>query len=166
MVGEWVTSGQEAVDRVRAKCDLGRYYDFILIDWKMPDMDGIETTQRIRRIVGPDVTIIIISAYDWQSIEAEARAAGANLMISKPLLKSTLVSAFERALGEEGGRGPAAGVRLHRPAGPGGGGQRPQRRDRQEPAGEQAFHRGAGAQRHQGAGDVRQQSPWAITTPF
>jgi signal transduction histidine kinase/DNA-binding response OmpR family regulator len=101
MVGEWVTSGQEAVDRVRAKCDLGRYYDFILIDWKMPDMDGIETTQRIRRIMGPDVTIIIISAYDWQSIEAEARAAGANLMISKPLLKSTLVSAFERALGEE-----------------------------------------------------------------
>jgi CheY-like chemotaxis protein len=51
--------------------------------------------------VGPDVTIIIISAYDWQSIEAEARAAGANLMISKPLLKSTLVSAFEKALGEE-----------------------------------------------------------------
>jgi two-component system sensor histidine kinase/response regulator len=50
-----------------------KHYDFILIDWKMPDMDGIETTQEIRRIVGPDVTIIIISAYDWQSIEAEAR---------------------------------------------------------------------------------------------
>ena len=101
MTGEWVTSGGEAVERVRGKAEAGRYFDFILIDWKMPDMDGIETTQRIRRIVGPDVTIIIISAYDWQSIEAEARAAGANMMISKPLLRSTLVSAFERALGNE-----------------------------------------------------------------
>jgi len=101
MAGEWVTTGQEAVCRVRRKSEGGFFYDFILIDWKMPDMNGIETTQQIRKIVGPDVTIIIISAYDWQSIEAEARAAGANLMISKPLLKSTLVSAFERALGAE-----------------------------------------------------------------
>jgi len=101
MIGEWVTSGGEAVERVRGRADDGKYYDFILIDWKMPDMDGIETTQRIRRIVGPDVTIIIISAYDWQSIEADARAAGANMMVSKPLLRSTLVSAFERALGNE-----------------------------------------------------------------
>ena len=101
MIGEWVTSGREAVELVRAKSQHREYYDFILVDWKMPDMDGIETTQQIRKIAGPDVTIIIISAYDWQSIEAEARAAGANLMISKPLLRSTLVSAFERSLGEE-----------------------------------------------------------------
>jgi len=101
MVGEWVTSGHEAVERVYVNSEKNRNYDFILIDWKMPDMDGIETTKEIRRIVGPDVTIIIISAYDWQSIEAEARAAGANLMVSKPLLRSTLISAFERALGEE-----------------------------------------------------------------
>jgi len=101
MAGEWVTSGHEAVERVHESSKSGRYYDFILIDWKMPDMNGIETTREIRRIVGPDVTIIIISAYDWQSIEAEARAAGANLMVSKPLLRSTLISAFERALGEE-----------------------------------------------------------------
>jgi len=99
MIGEWVTTGREAIERVRGKSASGVYYDFILIDWKMPDMDGIETTRSIRKIVGPDVTIIIISAYDWQSIEAEARAAGANLMISKPLLKSTLVSAFEKAMG-------------------------------------------------------------------
>ena len=99
MIGEWVTNGQEAVERVRGRLSGGRYYDFILIDWKMPDMDGIETTQRIRSLVGPDVTIIIISAYDWQSIESEARAAGANLLISKPLLRTTLISAFEKALG-------------------------------------------------------------------
>ena len=101
MSGEWVTSGREAVEIVTAKCGQAFYYDFILIDWKMPDMDGIETTRQIRKIVGPDVTIIIISAYDWEAIESDARAAGANLLISKPLFKATLISAFKRAKGME-----------------------------------------------------------------
>ena len=101
MIGEWVTSGLEAISRVRANHAKSAHYDFILIDWKMPDMDGMETTRQIRRIVGPDVTIIIITAYDWESIELEAKAAGANLLISKPLLKSSLISAFQRARGQE-----------------------------------------------------------------
>lgn len=100
MEGEWVTTGREAVERVRSRRSSAFYYDYILVDWKMPDMDGIETTREIRRIVGPDVTIIIITAYDWESIEAEAKAAGANMLISKPLLKSTLVSAFQKAKGQ------------------------------------------------------------------
>ena len=108
MIGEWVTSGREAVERVRQSCERDRFYDFILIDWKMPDMDGIETTRRIRKIVGPEVTIIIISAYDWEMIEADAKAAGANLLISKPLFRSTLVSAFQRARGKSEGAQPAA----------------------------------------------------------
>ena len=62
-------------------------------------MDGIETTRRIRNIVGPEVTIIIISAYDWEAIEGEAKAAGANLLVTKPLFKSTLISAFQEAKG-------------------------------------------------------------------
>lgn len=99
MTGEWVTSGAEAVERVRSNCAKSVFYDFILVDWKMPDMDGIETTRKIRKIVGPDVTIIIITAYDWESIEADAKAAGANLLVSKPLLKTTLVSAFQKARG-------------------------------------------------------------------
>jgi len=101
MIGEWVISGREAVEQVNRKFNVQKYYDYILVDWKMPEMDGIETTRQIRRIVGPDVTIIIISAYDWLSIESEAKAAGANMMISKPLLKSTLISAFQKAQGEE-----------------------------------------------------------------
>ena len=101
MQGEWVTSGQEAIARVQTQLKRSRYYDFILIDWKMPDMDGIETTRNIRKIVGPDVTIIIISAYDWEAIEGEARAAGANLLITKPFFKTTLLSAFERCLGHQ-----------------------------------------------------------------
>jgi two-component system sensor histidine kinase/response regulator len=109
MVGEWVTTGREAVDRVMTSSAAEKFYDYILIDWKMPDMDGIETTRQIRKIVGPDVTIIIITAYDWESIEAEAKAAGANLLVSKPLLKTTLVSAFQKARGEQTDSGLPSG---------------------------------------------------------
>ena len=72
----------------------GRHYDIAMIDWKMPDMDGIETTRQIRAIVGPETTIIVISAYDWSSIEDEARAAGADSFISKPLFFSTICDTF------------------------------------------------------------------------
>lgn len=97
MIPEWVTSGREAVARVDELFNKGQNYDFILVDWKMPEMDGIETSRQIRRIVGPDVTIIVMTAYDWASIENEARAAGVNMCISKPMFKSTLVSAFTKA---------------------------------------------------------------------
>jgi len=99
MITEYVMSGMEAVERVKCRNEEKSDYHYILIDWKMPDMDGIETTRQIRRIVGPDVTIIIISAYDWEALESEAKAAGANLLISKPLFKSTLISAFQKARG-------------------------------------------------------------------
>ncbi len=98
---EWVDSGRKAVDRIRECWARGAYYDMVLIDWKMPEMDGIETARQIRRIVGPDVTIIIMTAYDWSSIEHEAKLAGVNLLMSKPMFKSSLVSAFSRALGEK-----------------------------------------------------------------
>ena len=57
---------------------VGQDYDVCLIDWKMPDIDGIEVTRRIRELVGKDTTIIIITAYDWSMIEQRAREAGAN----------------------------------------------------------------------------------------
>ena len=65
VTAEWVDSGHKAVERVRELWDTERYFDMILIDWKMPGMDGIETARRIRAIVGPEVTIIIMTAYDW-----------------------------------------------------------------------------------------------------
>lgn len=98
---EWVDSGRKAIERVKMLYGEGRYFDMILIDWKMPEMDGIETARRIRNIVGPDVTIIIMTAYDWISIEHEAKLAGVNLLMSKPMFKSSLVSAFSRALGKK-----------------------------------------------------------------
>ena len=87
---EWVLSGAEAVDRTVAAYEQGESYDVVFMDWKMPDMDGIEATRRIRRRVGPDTLIIIISAYDWTEIELEARAAGADAFIAKPMFQSSL----------------------------------------------------------------------------
>ncbi|MEG1206607.1 MAG: response regulator [Angelakisella sp.] len=101
IMAEWVDSGIKAVNRVEEKWSRKEYFDMILIDWKMPGMDGIETAKRIRKIVGPDVTIIIMTAFDWASIEHEAKLAGVNLLMSKPMFKSSLISAFEKALGEK-----------------------------------------------------------------
>ena len=98
--GEWVTTGAEAVQRAEQRVKSGKHYFAVIIDWKMPGMDGIETTRRIRKIVGPDVTIIILSAYDYAAIEKEARAAGVDDFIAKPLFRSRLTAALKNALGE------------------------------------------------------------------
>lgn len=98
----WCTSGLEAVKLVREALAAGEGYDVCFIDWKMPDMDGAETAKQIRAEVGPDLLIIIISAYDWNPIEAEARAAGVNDFVPKPFFASTLYNALvsaTRALG-------------------------------------------------------------------
>jgi CheY-like chemotaxis protein len=94
MKSEWVLSGPEAVERVLERHKQNDDFFAVIIDWKMPDMDGIETTKEIRRKVGDDVPIIILSAYDWSDIEQEARKAGANAFISKPLFKSRLIHLF------------------------------------------------------------------------
>lgn len=90
----WTSSGMEAVSIVREAADAGNPFEIAMIDWQMPDMNGIETTRRIRGIVGRDTTIIIISAYDWSTIEKEACAAGADYFISKPLFRSSIEKAI------------------------------------------------------------------------
>ena len=110
MKAEWVTSGHQAVKRVKEQWNAKKFYDIIMVDWKMPDMDGIETARQIRRIVGPDVTIIIITAYEWAGIEKEARAAGVNLLITKPLFKSYLISTFQRIFSPKVNARPTAEV--------------------------------------------------------
>ncbi len=97
--GEWVLSGAEAVERVVARHEKEDDYYAVIVDWQMPGMDGIETTKEIRRLVGMDIPIIILSAYDWSDIEQEARAAGANAFISKPLFKSRLTYLFNNLTG-------------------------------------------------------------------
>ena len=99
---EYVDSGSGAVERVRAQHTSGKDYDLILLDWKMPDMDGIETAAEIRKIVGPEVTIIIMTAYDWADIEKKARAAGVDLFMKKPVFASSVTQAFENVLLSKG----------------------------------------------------------------
>ena len=88
---DWALNGFEAIEKVRSACeDDGRCYDVCFIDWCMPELDGIETARRMRRYVGPDVLIIIISAYDWSGIEEQAKAAGVNAFIAKPFFALNL----------------------------------------------------------------------------
>jgi CheY-like chemotaxis protein len=101
MKADGVDSGRRAVEAVVSHHRQKRDYFACIIDWRMPDMDGIATTKAIRQEVGDHVPIIIISAYDWSDIELEARAAGANAFISKPLFRSRLASTFSLLLGEE-----------------------------------------------------------------
>ena len=108
MRAEGVASGSQAVERVVQRHRQGRDYFACIIDWKMPDMDGIATTRAIRQAVGRDVPIIIISAYDWSDIEPEARAAGANAFISKPLFRSRLARTFSTLMGGDEPSGPQA----------------------------------------------------------
>lgn len=101
MDSEWVTNGRTAVERVAQRHDNDDDFFAVILDWKMPDMDGLETAKEIRRRVGNEVPIIILSAYDWTDIEMEARAAGVDAFISKPLFKSRLTSLFKGLAGEE-----------------------------------------------------------------
>ena len=73
-----------------------RDYHVVLLDWQMPGMDGIETARALRRRVGKDIPILLISAYDWSDIAEEARAAGISGFLSKPLFKSTLFYGLSR----------------------------------------------------------------------
>ena len=90
MESQWVLSGAEAVDHAVSAHEQHRDFHSVIIDWKMPGMDGLETTRRIRSAVGDEVPIIILTAYDWSDIEQEAKAAGVNAFLAKPLFKSRL----------------------------------------------------------------------------
>ena len=87
---EFTLSGEEAVKMVVQRHARGDDYQIILLDWKLPSMDGVQTAREIRRELGEEVPILLISAYDWSEFEIEAREAGINGFISKPLFKSTL----------------------------------------------------------------------------
>ncbi len=99
MKSEWVQSGEEVVAKVAAAHEDDNDFFAVLLDWKMSGgMDGVTTTREIRKRVGPDVPIIIVSAYDWSEIEKEAREAGATCFVSKPLFRSRLVEVFKQLL--------------------------------------------------------------------
>ncbi|WP_366139643.1 response regulator [uncultured Parabacteroides sp.] len=93
---EWVCSGREAIAMAEKRQKMNDEYFIVIMDLKMPDMNGIEATRLLRRAIGPDVPIIILSAYDIEEYEADAREAGADGFISKPLFKSKLLQVLNK----------------------------------------------------------------------
>lgn len=104
MRSEWTLSGKEAVLRARQSMELGDAFHAYIIDWRLPDMNGIEVTRQIRSL-GDDTPIIILTAYDWSDIEVEARAAGVTAFCAKPMfmsdIRNTLMSAIGQKLAED-----------------------------------------------------------------
>ncbi len=94
---EWTTSGKEAVYRAKYAAEQNDPFRVYIIDWLMPDMNGVEVVRRIRKEVGETATIIILTAYDWTDIEAEAREAGVTAFCAKPLFMSELYNVLQNA---------------------------------------------------------------------
>ena len=90
MAADWTTTGKEAVFRAQEAFDMQRPFRVYIVDWQMPDMNGLETIRRIRKVIGPDTPIIILTAYDWTDIEQEAKEVGVTAFVSKPLFMSEL----------------------------------------------------------------------------
>ncbi|MCI8966198.1 MAG: response regulator [Lachnospiraceae bacterium] len=97
----WATDGKKAVEMVRKCHDEGQNYEVVLLDWKMPEMDGLHTAREMRKLLGQKVPILIISAYDWSDIEEEAKEVGIQGFISKPLFKSNLYLGLKRYMLDE-----------------------------------------------------------------
>lgn len=99
MYADGVFSGDEAIQKVQLAHENAEDYAVVILDWKMPGKCGVETTREIRKKLGNDIPIIILSAYDWSTIEQSAREAGVNAFISKPLFKSRLLYVLKSVIG-------------------------------------------------------------------
>ena len=93
---EWTVTGKEAVLRAQDATELNDEYKVYIVDYLMPDMNGIETIRRIRRVIGENASIIVLTAYDWTDFEKEAREAGATAFVAKPIFMSELRSVLTR----------------------------------------------------------------------
>ena len=98
---EQAGGGLEALGMIEHRHLSGKDYDVIIIDWKMPDIDGTETISRIRSQIDADIPVLLISAYDWSDIEEKAKEAGANGFVSKPLFRSTIYDKINSIIGKD-----------------------------------------------------------------
>ena len=98
IAAETALSGKDALEMVKLRYARRQPYNLIVIDWQMPVMDGLEATRQIRKIIGEETAIIILTAYNWDDIIDEARAAGVDSFIAKPLFSSNLLDEFKAAL--------------------------------------------------------------------
>ncbi len=101
ITAERAVSGREALEMIRRRHEDGKDYDVVILDWRMPDMDGVEASKRIRAEIDAPLPILLTSAYDWSDIEDEAKEAGANGFIGKPLFRSRLYEKISQLFGTE-----------------------------------------------------------------
>ena len=99
---DWTTSGKEAIVRAQDAAEMMDEYKVYIIDYLMPDMNGIETVRRIRNVISADVPIIVLTAYDWTDFESEARQAGVTAFVSKPIFMSELRTVLTQPAIKEG----------------------------------------------------------------
>ncbi len=99
---DWTTSGKEAIVRAQDAAEMMDEYKVYIIDYLMPDMNGIETVRRIRKVISADVPIIVLTAYDWADFESEARQAGVTAFVSKPIFMSELRNVLTQPVIKEG----------------------------------------------------------------
>ena len=98
---EFVTDGSTAVHKVLQAEKTADPYGLVIVDWKMPDMDGVEVTRRIRRVIGTGIPVIVLTAYDWSEIEREAVEAGVTAFLAKPFYHAKLCGLLEELSGEK-----------------------------------------------------------------
>ena len=101
---EKALSGAEGIEMVKVRHARREPYNLILLDWKMPDIDGLETSRRIRSAVGHETPIIILTSYSWEDIEEEAREAGVDSFAAKPLFAGSVMSEFREAFKRKNSR--------------------------------------------------------------
>jgi CheY-like chemotaxis protein len=97
MTCDIAATGEEGLEKVKLRHARMDDYDLVLIDWKMPELDGVETTRRIREAVGSHMPIIILTSYNWDEIAEEARRAGVDTFVAKPLFAGSVMDQFREA---------------------------------------------------------------------
>ncbi len=107
---DWTTSGKEAVVRAQDAAEMKDEYKVYIIDYLMPDMNGIETVRRIRKVVSSEVSIIVLTAYDWEEFEDEARQAGVTAFVSKPIFMSELRAVLTQPAASDAAEDSKAGA--------------------------------------------------------
>ncbi len=101
VTADHASGGAEALDMITKRHNEGKDYDVVILDWKMPDIDGVETIRKIRTELEKNTPVLLVSAYDWSDIEDKAKEAGANGFVSKPLFRSKLYDKINMILGNE-----------------------------------------------------------------
>lgn len=101
MKSEWTSSGREAVEKIVKKHEKEDDYFAVIVDWQMPEMNGVDTAKAIRKNIDGNLPIIVMSAYDWSDIEYEAKAAGINAFLTKPVFRLNIINMFKHFVNGE-----------------------------------------------------------------